>query len=310
MAAKSAAGKGKMEKRRDYIEFIASMLIFGTNGLLVMHISLTSAQIVLTRTFLGSIFLLFVMLAKHELSFSQYRQDALPVMISGICLGANWVFLFEAYRYASVSIGTLLYYCGPMIVMALSPLLFHEKLSWNKIAAIAAVAAGMICITGIAGAQTLSARGLMNGLAAALLYAGLIISNKRIRHVSGLASTFAQLVIAFCVILIYLLLRGGLPFGIASGSELACILVLGIVNTGIACWFYFSSMQRLPGQTVALCCYVDPLSAVLFSALFLGERLNVLEGIGAVLILGGALLGEWKQKSHNFNPAGTCKRIG
>jgi hypothetical protein len=96
-----------VDKKKDYIEFIGSMLIFGTNGLLVTHIQLTSAQIVLTRTFLGSLFLLAVVLAKKELNLRQFKGDVLPVLISGICLGANWVFLFEAYKYASVSIGTL-----------------------------------------------------------------------------------------------------------------------------------------------------------------------------------------------------------
>ena len=128
-----------MDRKKDYIEFIGSMLIFGTNGLLVTNIPLTSAQIVLTRTIFGSLFLLAVSLISKQFSFRQYKGDLVPVLISGVCLGANWVFLFEAYRYASVSIGTLVYYTGPIMVMALSPVLFKEKLTWNKLAAIGAV---------------------------------------------------------------------------------------------------------------------------------------------------------------------------
>lgn len=283
-----------MGRRKDYIAFIGAMLIFGTNGLLVMNISLSSAQIVLTRTFFGSLVLLTAVLAKKELSLKQYKPDLLPVLISGVCLGANWVFLFEAYRYASVSIGTLVYYCGPIVVMALSPVVFKEKLTWNKLAAIAAVIAGMVCITGVAGASNSSGRGILCAGISALLYAALIISNKSIKHVSGLSSTLAQLVIGFFVILAYLLIIGEFPFSIAPGRELVYVLILGIVNSGFACFLYFSSMQRLPGQTVALCCYVDPLSAVVFSALFLGERMTAVQIAGAVLILGGALFGEMK----------------
>ena len=128
-----------MDRKKDYIEFIGSMLIFGTNGLLVTNIPLTSAQIELTRTIFGSLFLLAVSLISKQFSFRQYKGDLVPVLISGVCLGANWVFLFEAYRYASVSIGTLVYYTGPIMVMALSPVLFKEKLTWNKLAAIGAV---------------------------------------------------------------------------------------------------------------------------------------------------------------------------
>lgn len=283
-----------MGRRIDYVKFIGAMLIFGTNGLLVMHISLSSAQIVLTRTFLGSLVLLIAVLAKKEFSLKQYKFDLLPVLISGVCLGANWVFLFEAYRYASVSIGTLVYYCGPIVVMALSPVVFKERLTWNKLTAIAVVVAGMVCITGVAGASSSSGRGILCAGLAALLYATLIISNKFIKHVSGLSSTLAQLVIGCFVILTYLLIIGGFPFSIAPGKELIYVLILGIVNSGFACFLYFSSMQQLPGQTVALCCYVDPLSAVVFSALFLGERMTTVQIAGAVLILGGALFGEMK----------------
>ena len=289
-----------MGKIKDYLAFIGSMLLFGTNGLLVTSIPLSSAQIVLTRTLLGTFFLLAVSLAKKEFSIRQYKADLVPVLVSGLCLGANWIFLFDAYRYASVSIGTLVYYTGPILVMALSPVLFKEKLTWNKLAAIAAVVTGMLCITGVAelgggGA----ARGLGSALVAAVLYALLIISNKSMRHVQGLSATLSSLFISSIVVGGYLLGTGGLPFAIPAGKPLVCVIVLGVVNTGIACWLYFSSMRRLPGQTVALCCYVDPLSAVVFSALFLGERMTPVQGIGAALLLGGALFGElkWGQRA-------------
>lgn len=279
-------------KGKDYLEFIISLLIFGTNGLLVTHISLASTQIVFTRTVLGSLVLLIIAILTRQLSVQAFRGQMLPVLVAGFCLGANWVFLFEAYRYASVSIGTLLYYSGPILVMALSPLLFREKLTWNKVIAITAVVVGMICITGITGTVSISVRGLLNGLIAAALYAMLIIANKNIRKVSALNATLVQLLIAMVVIVVYLAVRGQIPFTVPGGSQLVYVLVLGVVNTGLACYLYFSSMQRLPGQTVALCCYVDPLSAVIFAALFLGEQLSGMQILGAVLILGGALLGE------------------
>lgn len=288
-----------MDNKKEYVKFIASMLIFGTNGLLVTNIALTSAQVVLTRTILGSVFLLAVVLIKKDFSLKKFKGDLVPVLIAGICLGANWVLLFEAYRYASVSVGTLVYYCGPILVMALSPVLFKEKLTWNKICAIVAVAGGMICVTGTAGASANLTRGVICGVAAALLYATLIVANKRTKDINGVDSTLAQLVIGFFVILVYLIIKGQFPFAVPVGKELIYVLILGVVNTGVACWLYFSSMQRLPGQSVALCCYIDPLSAVVFSALFLGERMSGVQIIGAALILGGAVFGELKLKSRS-----------
>ena len=289
--------------RQDYLKFIASLLIFGTNGLLVTHIHLASTQIVFTRTLLGSAFLLLVALLGRQLEVRNCRGQLRPLLLAGFCLGANWVFLFEAYRYASVSLVTLIYYSGPILVMVLSPFLFHERLTWNKLAAIGAVILGMLCLIGISGG--ISLRGLVNGALAALLYALLIIANKNIRQVSGLNSTLIQLVVALVVISLYLLVRGQLPFALPQGRELLYVLILGLVNTGLACYLYFASMQRLPGQTVALLCYVDPLSAVVFAALFLGEQLTGIQILGAVLILGGALLGELSppQLRHKNRPS-------
>lgn len=288
-----------MINRKEYIKFIASMLIFGTNGLLVTNISLSSTEIVLTRTFLGSLFLLALVLIEKDFSLKKFKGTMVTVILAGMSLGAGWVFLFEAYRYASVSIGTLTYYCGPIIVMLLSPFIFHERLTWNKIIAIIAVAAGMLCITGIVSVTGGISRGIICGAIAALLYAALIICNKFIKGINGIDSTLAQLIVAFFVILMYLLItQGGLSY-IPKGRELVFILILGVVNSGLACYLYFSSMQKLPGQTVALCCYLDPLSALIVSVLFLNERLTAIQIIGAILILGGALFGELKLGNRN-----------
>ena len=70
------------------------------------------------------------------------------------------------------------------------------------------------------------------------------------------------------------------------------LLLIGLVNTGLAYVLYFSGLQKLPGQSVALISYIDPVSALVFSALILHESMTVLQIIGAVFIIGGAMLGE------------------
>jgi drug/metabolite transporter (DMT)-like permease len=313
-----------MSSKTDYLKYIGAMLIFGTNGALVSQIPLTSAQIVLTRTFLGSLFLLAWVVSRHQLNLKASLQgNRWPVLIAGFALGANWIFLFEAYRAASVSVATLIYYGGPILVMTLSPFIFKEALTWNKLAAIAVVILGMFCITGlingfltsilgssasaagaavdakaaggaISGSTAISVRGLVCGVMAALLYATLIIANKFIRSASGINLTILQLLIAFGVVLFYLLWQGRFPFALPGGRSLFCILLLGIINTGAAYWLYFSSMQHLSGQSVALCSYIDPVSTLGFSALFLDERLTPLQVAGAICVITGALLGELK----------------
>lgn len=272
------------------------MVIFGTNGLIVANISLGSAEIVLMRTFLGSLFLLAVVLVKRSFSFADLKADLIPATIGGAALGLNWVLLFSAYRSAGVGLSTLTYYCGPIIVLALSPVLFREKLTWNKLLAIAAVAVGMFCITGDIEPGSDVQTGILFGGGAALLYASLIVANKRVKRLSGLNCAMYELIVAFFVVLIYLLASNVKLPVIPAAEDIVWVLAIGLVNTGLAYYLYFSSLQKLPGQTVALVCYIDPLTALLVSGAFLGEKLLGVQIAGAVLILGGACLGELKFK--------------
>lgn len=272
------------------------MVIFGTNGLIVANISLGSAEIVLMRTFLGSLFLLAVVLVKRSFSFADLKADLIPATMGGAALGLNWVLLFSAYRSAGVGLSTLTYYCGPIIVLALSPVLFKEKLTWNKLLAIAAVAVGMFCITGDIEPGSDVQTGILFGGGAALLYASLIVANKRVKRLSGLNCAMYELIVAFFVVLIYLLASNVKLPVIPAAEDIVWVLAIGLVNTGLAYYLYFSSLQKLPGQTVALVCYIDPLTALLVSGAFLGEKLLGVQIAGAVLILGGACLGELKFK--------------
>lgn len=285
-----------MSRSKSLIFFIASMVIFGTNGLIVANISLGSAEIVLMRTFLGSLFLLAVVLVKRSFSFADLKADLVPATIGGAALGLNWVLLFSAYRSAGVGLSTLTYYCGPIIVLALSPVLFKEKLTWNKLLAIAAVAVGMFCITGDIEPGSDVQTGILFGGGAALLYAALIVANKRVKRLSGLNCAMYELIVAFFVVLIYLIASNAKLPVIPAAEDIIWVLVIGLVNTGLAYYLYFSSLQKLPGQTVALVCYIDPLTALLVSGAFLGEKLLAVQIAGAVLILGGACLGELKFK--------------
>ena len=285
-----------MSRSKSLIFFIASMVIFGTNGLIVANISLGSAEIVLMRTFLGSLFLLAIVLVKRSFSFADLKADLIPATIGGAALGLNWVLLFSAYRSAGVGLSTLTYYCGPIIVLALSPVLFREKLTWNKLLAIAAVAVGMFCITGDIEPGSDVQTGILFGGGAALLYASLIVANKHVKRLSGLNCAMYELIVAFFVVLIYLLASNVKLPVVPAAEDIVWVLVIGLVNTGLAYYLYFSSLQKLPGQTVALVCYIDPLTALLVSGAFLGEKLLGVQIAGAVLILGGACLGELKFK--------------
>ena len=287
----------KRTLRLSYGMYILSMLIFGTNGILVHHISLASSQIILMRTLIGGLLLTLIVLLRGGFDRAGIRADLLPLLLGGSVLGLNWVALFEAYRQLNVSLATLIYYVGPILVLLFSPLLFREKLNSRKITSVVLVAVGLVCISGSIALRGMSMRGLLTAVVSALFYAAVIIFNKRITNTGGLQTAALELDIAFVIVLIYMMLTVGLPH--PAVSDIPWIAVIGLVNTGLAYLLYFSGLQKLPAQSAALISYVDPVSALVFSALFLHETMTPVQILGAVLIIGGAVFGELKSRNQN-----------
>lgn len=279
-----------MTQKMPYIKYLSALLLFGLNGIVADHIALASTEIVVLRSLLGTLFLLavFFLTRQRATCLKAPRRLAL-VLVSGAAMGLSWLCLYRAYELVGVSIATLLYYCGPVLVMALSPLFFKEKLTVPKVAGIIVVFAGVVLLNGVGGG-TLDVLGLLCGLGGAVLYVLMVITNKK-ASLPGLENTVVQLLAAFAVTVVYMLVRSGVP-SIPAGSW-GWILLLGVVNTGFGCWLYFSSIGALPVQTVSVCGYLEPLSAVFFSVLLLHEALTPARWAGAAMILGGAMLAEF-----------------
>lgn len=281
--------------KRSYFKYIAALLLFGSNGIVANGISNSSYEIVLLRTIIGSLLLTAVFILKKEkLTFYKKKREAMFLVASGIAMGISWMFLYEAYQQIGVSIASLYYYCGPVIVMALSPILFKEKLTWSKIAGFFAVLCGIFLVNGHASAKGGSGWGLICGILSAVMYALMVISNKKAKGIPGMENAMVQLIVGFLTTALFVGIRQGYSIEIQRG-EWIWIVILGVLNTGVGCYFYFSSIGNLSVQTVAVCGYLEPLSAVVFSVVFLNEAMTIVQIIGAVLILGGAFFNEIKK---------------
>ncbi|MBO4836646.1 MAG: EamA family transporter [Clostridia bacterium] len=275
------------------VQFLASVFIFGTIGVFRRYIPFSSAFIAFFRGVSGGLFLLlFVRLARKG------RQEKLPfgillrLILTGAVMGLNWILLFEAYNYTTVGIATLCYYMQPVIVTLLSPVVFHEKLTGKKALCAAAAIIGMVLVSGVAGGtRGGDGRGILLGLGAAVLYSVVVIMNKKTPGLDAYRKTIVQLLSAGMVMVPYLLLTGGAG-GNASVTGVILLLVVGLVHTGIAYVLYFGSMDNLKAQTIAILSYVDPVTAFLLSALLLREPLSTAGIIGAVLIIGSAVISE------------------
>lgn len=276
--------------------------MFGTNGIVASFIVLSSYEIVFVRTLIGSL-LLFVIFSfsRQKIHLFQNKKDTACLIISGVATGASWMFLYEAYTQIGVGTASLAYYCGPVIVMVLAPVVFQEKLTWPKVAGFLLVIAGMLCVNAQVLYEGKTVWGLICGIMSALMYAVMVIFNKKASSIKGLENSLWQLLTAFLTVAVFIGVKQGFIIHIERGSWVP-ILVLGLLNTGVGCFLYFSAIGKLPVQTVAVCGYLEPLAAVVFSMLFLHERMSFIQVAGALLILSGAAFGELYQSRRKKIP--------
>lgn len=278
--------------KKAYSKYFLALLFFSSNGVVASFIGLSSYEIVFFRSLLGSLMLISIFFfTGHKLTIFQQKKDLIFIALSGVAMAADWLFLFEAYAHIGVSLGMVMNYSGPAIMVAFSPLIFKERVTWQKLTALIVALIGVALISGQAALGGLSTWGLLCGILSALSYAAMVIFNKLSKQITGLENSMLQLFFTFLTVAIFVGCKQGFYIGITPNDWLP-ILWIGLLNTGASCYLYFSAIGTLPVQTVAICGYLEPVSAVLLAVVFLHETMNPLQMLGSALIIYGALLGE------------------
>ena len=276
---------------RDHLKYICGVLLFGFNGIIASPVNMESNLIVFYRTLLGSMLLLgFILLKQRRLPWmGQNKKDVFFVALSGVAMGIGWLFLFQAYRMIGVGTATLIYYTGPVIVVLVSPLVTKERLTRRTLVCLGIVMAGMLLtnLRSLSGGSNLT--GLFYGLMTAVFYAVLVLANKQAKTISGMDNAAIQVLFSFLTVAVYTIVRGNLCLPEAA-TDWTFLLLLGLLNTGTACYLYFSAIGSMPTNHISVMGYIEPLSAVVGSALILNEDMYLLKFFGILLILGGTYI--------------------
>ncbi len=276
-----------------YWMLLVPAILWGTLGVFVGWVAMTATQIAAIRTVLAGLFLgIFFLFRKKKLEKGVFKKYWKRLFLTGVLIGANWIGLFAAYSISSVSVATVLYYLAPAIVIGLSPFVFKERLTAPKLVGLVAALGGMACVSFSAGVGQVSIWGILLAVFAACCYAGVTMLNKPIRGMGGLEITMFEMFFAMAVVVPYAIFIAPEPWVMPDTRGILSLLFIGIVLTGVCYAFYFTAVQHLKAQTTAICSFADPLASLLIAALVLGDRLTLLQWIGAVLILGGAMVAE------------------
>ena len=293
------------ENTKAKLSLIISMFVFGTIGIFRKYVPLSSGLIAISRGYIGAVvlILLIVLIKKQKIAIGAIKSNLFLLCLSGGFIGINWILLFESYQYTSVATATLCYYMAPVFVVVAAPFLFKEKITLKKAICVAVALVGMVLVSGIietgfTGVSEL--KGILLGLGAALFYASVIVLNKKIKNVPIYEKTIVQLMSAATVLVPYSLLVEDNSAVEITPLVIIMLAIVGVVHTGISYALYFGSIEKLNTQTVAIFSYIDPIVAIILSAVILSEKMSAFGVIGAILILGSTMVSEltFKKKQN------------
>ena len=279
---------------REKIKLITAMFVVGTVGIFVHYIALPSSIIACCRAIIGTIFIFIVMIIKRQsIHRDHVKSNLIPLILSGIALSFNWIFLFEAYKYTTVAIATLCYYMAPVFVILLSPIILKESLCSKKIVFTIFAIIGAILISGvIENNEGKDFRGIGLGLLAAILYCSIILLNKKISDLTNIERTLCQLFISAIIMIPYIFVTQNVSIMMFTPNKVLLLIIVGIIHTGFMYLLFFSAISKLPAQTSSVLSYIDPVTAILLSTLLLGQSLTLIQMCGSILILGSTLVNE------------------
>ena len=258
-------------------KILLAMVIWGTIAPFVRNISLPSSELALYRACLAAgVVGTYLLLSGRQVLPRCSHRELLLLLLSGMAMGINWILLFQAYRYTTVAAATLSYYFAPVIVTAACPLVFRERLTKRQLLCFLMSTLGLVLVVGggIAGSGDTDVIGIAFGLGAAVLYALVVMLNKFITGVSGIHRTFLQFSAAILILIPYAAMDSGFTLGTLDAAGWICLLILGLVHSGLAYCLYFSSLKDVTGQQAAMLSYIDPLVAVIIGVTLLSEPIS------------------------------------
>lgn len=276
-------------------KMIFSMITFGTIAIFVKNIPLSTGEISLFRAIIGLIVIsIYQLFSGNRIVISEIKKDFPILFLSGVVMGFQWVLLFQAYKYTTVSLATLSYYFAPVLLIILSAFILNEKLTKKQIICFSMATLGLVLIIGVKGGDISNTNtlGILYGVGAAVLYATVLFLNKLIKNVTGMDRTIIQFIAAIIVLTPYVIVTSGINILQINTSGLISLLILGAFHTGFVYCLFFSSLKDLKGQEAAILSYIDPLVSILVSVAVLRESMSPLQIIGGAMILGFTLINE------------------
>lgn len=197
---------------------------------------------------------------------------------------------FTAIEMTTLATACILLYTAPCFVMLLSALFFKEKITAQKLIALAFAFPGCMLVSGFAGGD-ISLTALMIGIGSGLGYASYSIFGKAALKKYH---TFTVIFYTFLVSSICLLPFAGLPsIMTAFTTDTHTVLLalgLGIVSTFMPYICYTAGLKHVEAGKASVLAFAEPMVATIAGILIFHEQLHLKNALGIGLIFGAIVL--------------------
>lgn len=261
---------------------VTAMVLSGTIGLIVVESQQPLHLIVFYRCLIGGVVMVAWLTVTRGWKPLQHS-DWLWLLLCSVALMVNWLSLFSAYRYSSISVATVVYHTQPFMLLALAVLLQGERLQRERLPWVVLAFAGVVLIAELHRADTGRATWLGVALAclAAFLYAGVVLMTRRLKHLPPAQIATVQMAIGMIVLLPFVAPElGPMP---ARGA--AAVLTLGLVHTAFMYTIMYAAFQSLPAQSLATLSYIYPVVALQVDLFFYDVKLGAAQWLGMAAIV-------------------------
>ncbi|MBQ2719715.1 MAG: DMT family transporter [Clostridia bacterium] len=282
--------------KRSVALIVLAGLLWGTSGLFAHYLSpygFTPLELVGCRALIS-----FVAMAVYALIFDRalfrVRPRELPLLLLvGLGIFGTASLYYIAMAMTSVSTAVMLMYTAPLYVLFLSFFFLGERLSRGKLLAVLLMLLGCCLVSGIIGDLRFDVLGLLAGAASGVTYAvyNLLVKLSVRRGNDPVAvSMYAFLAMTLAALPFIRFRELGAHLAARPAVTVPLAIGIGICTCVLPYFLYTLAMRRLSAGTATALGIVEPMSATVYSCLFLGEALDLLTGAGILLVLLSVLL--------------------
>lgn len=274
---------------RGYLKIIIAAVIWGSLGTIIRFIHLPTLVMVFYRVAFAAIVILVYIAVRRKTEVLAVGKQLYWIIVMGILLTINWTAFFFSVKLTSVANAVLITYTAPILVAILAPLILKEKLEKITVVSllISLAGAALIASPSVTGLSKSALAGTLWAVVSAITYAILVIISKPLADkVNPLAIIFYEELTGAIILSPALIIY---KFSI-DPLTLFILFVMGAFNTAFAAALYLDGLRDVKAQQVGIFTYLDPASAVVFAAIFLGEIPSLTTILGGLLIIASGLL--------------------